>query len=102
MAQNIPTMFFDATRDSKTGTIYVKIVNTADKEQPVHIVISGASSLDTQGKTVTMSASSPSDTNSITEPTKIVPVSANVSGLGSDFTKSVPPYSVTVLELQAK
>ena len=102
MTQDIPTMFFDATRDSRTGTIYVKIVNAAAKEQAVHIAISGASSVDSQGKTITMSSSSPGDTNSISDPTKIAPVSANVSGLGSDFTKSVPPYSVTILELQTK
>ena len=102
MMQPIPTMFFDATRDSKMGEIYVKIVNAGDKEQPVHFAITGATSVDSKGKTITLRGAGPDDTNSITEPTKIVPVSADADGLGSDFTKTVPPYSVTILELQAK
>lgn len=102
MMQPIPTMFFDATRDSKSGEIYVKIVNAGDKEEPVHIAISGATSVDAKGKAITLKGSGPDETNSITAPTKIVPVNADVDGLGSDFTKTVPPYSVTIFELRSK
>jgi alpha-N-arabinofuranosidase len=102
MVQQISTMFFDATRDSKTGMIYVKIVNTAATQQAVHVAISGASSVDGKGQAITLQGSGPMDTNSITEPTKIVPVTASVDGLSSDFTKTVPPYSVTIWELGAK
>jgi alpha-L-arabinofuranosidase len=102
MPEQVPLMFFDATRDSKTGTVYIKIVSRAETPEPVHIAIGGAASIDSQGKTLTMSASSRSDTNSIAEPAKIVPVSANIDGLSGDFAKTVPPYSVTVLELRTK
>jgi alpha-N-arabinofuranosidase len=95
-------MFFDATRDSKTGMIYVKIVNTAATQEAVHLAISGASSVDSKGQVITLQGSGPMETNSITEPTKIVPLTANMDGLGNDFTKTVPPYSVTIWELQAK
>jgi hypothetical protein len=44
----------------------------------------------------------PLNTNSITEPTKIVPVTSSVDGLGTSFTRSFPPYSLTVLQLKAK
>jgi alpha-N-arabinofuranosidase len=47
-----------------------------------------------------LSASSPDDTNSIKEPKKIVPVTAKVTGLGKTFTRTFPPCSVTVLQLQ--
>jgi alpha-N-arabinofuranosidase len=69
----VPTLFFDATRDSRTGTIYLKLV---------------------------MSASSPEDTNSITAPRKIVPVTSDIDGLGANFTRSLPAYSVTVVEVK--
>ena len=49
-----------------------------------------------------MSASSPDDTNSITEPTKIVPVTTKVDGLSADFTRTFPPYSITVLQMKGK
>lgn len=57
---------------------------------------------DAKGQTITLSAASPADTNSITEPTKIVPVTAAVDGLGTNFTRTFPPYSLTVLQMKAK
>ena len=45
---------------------------------------------------------SPDDTNSITETTKIIPVTTSVDGLGSSFTREFPPYSITILELRGK
>ena len=49
-----------------------------------------------------LGAASPDDTNSSTEPTKIVPVTSSVDGLGSSFTREFPPYSITILELRGK
>ena len=42
------------------------------------------------------------DTNSITEPNKIVPRIEKVDALGERFTREFPPYSVTVLKLRTK
>jgi alpha-N-arabinofuranosidase len=98
----VPLLFFNATRDSASGTIYVKVVNRAATAQPVHVEISGVASVEPKGKAITLAASSPTDTNSITEPTKIVPVTSDVDGLGANFTRSFAPYSVTVLEMKGK
>jgi alpha-N-arabinofuranosidase len=100
--QQVPTLFFDATRDSKAGTIYLKVVNRAGTPQPVRVEISGLAAVDSKGQTITLSASSPDDTNSITEPTKIVPITTNVDGLGADFTRTFPPYSITVLQMKTR
>jgi alpha-N-arabinofuranosidase len=100
--QQVPMVFFDATRDSQTGTIYLKVVNRAGTPQPVQVEISGLSAVEAKGQAITLSASSPDDTNSITEPTKIVPVTTNVDGLGANFTRTFPPYSITVLEMKGK
>jgi alpha-N-arabinofuranosidase len=91
---------FDSTRDSKTGTIYIKVVNRADTAQAVHITISGVSTVAPTGKIISMSGSGPTDTNSITEPKKIIPVAADVSGTSTDFTRTFAPFSVNVLELK--
>jgi alpha-N-arabinofuranosidase len=42
------------------------------------------------------------DTNSITEPEKVVPRTEKVDGLGAEFAREFPPYSVTVLKLKTK
>ena len=100
--QQVPMVFFDATRDSKTGTIYLKVVNRAGTPQPVKVEISGLSAVEAKGQAITLSASSPDETNSITEPAKIVPVTTNVDGLGENFTRTFPPYSITVLQMKGK
>jgi alpha-N-arabinofuranosidase len=100
--QQVPLLFFDATRDSKTGTIYLKVVNRASTAQPVHVALSGLTSVEPKGQAITMAASSPEDTNSITEPRKIVPVTTTADGLAADFTRPFPPYSITVLQIKAK
>jgi alpha-N-arabinofuranosidase len=101
-AQQIKKLFFNATRDSQSGTIYLKVVNSLGTPQPVKIEISGASAVEAEGEAVVLKANSPDDTNSIQEPAKIVPVTKKVDGLGTDFTREFPPYSITILELKAK
>jgi alpha-N-arabinofuranosidase len=100
-AQEVPTLFFDATRDSQSGTIYLKVVNSLGTPQPVKIEISG-SAIGAKGTAVVLKANRPDDTNSIPEPAKIVPVTEKVKGLGTNFTRTFPPYSITILELKAK
>ncbi len=100
--RQVPSLFFDATRDSASGTIYLKVVNRAAGPQPVKIEISGAASVASKGRVTVLKADTADDTNSLTEPRKIVPVSEKAKGLGADFTRTFPPYSITVLELKAK
>ena len=54
--QQIREVFFDATRDSKSGTIYLKVVNAAGSAQKVNIQITGARKVDAEGEAVTLSA----------------------------------------------
>jgi len=98
MPRAMPDMFFSATKDS--GTVYVNIVNRSAVPQPVHITLSGLKSIAPNGKAITLSSGSINDTNSITEPHKVEPVTAEVSGIGPDFTRTVPASSVTVLEIK--
>jgi alpha-N-arabinofuranosidase len=100
--REIPTLFHVVTRDSKTGIIYLKVVNPLGTPQAVHVDIKGAASVASNGESVIMKADSPDDTNSIQQPTKIIPVAEKASGLGTNFTREFPPYSITVLELEAR
>jgi alpha-L-arabinofuranosidase len=100
--QHVPTLFHSATRDSKTGVVYLKIVNRASTPQAVRVEIAGLASVESRGQTIALTAASPDDTNSIDEPAKISPKTATVDGLGASFTRSYPPYSITVLEMKSK
>ncbi|HUA65451.1 MAG TPA: alpha-L-arabinofuranosidase C-terminal domain-containing protein [Alphaproteobacteria bacterium] len=101
-AQQIRKIFFDATRDSQSGTIYLKLVNTLGAPQPVTVELSGIAKIARTGHAIVLKAASPDDTNSIDQPSKIVPIAMTMRGLGKQFTKVLPPYSITVLELAAK
>ena len=100
--QKVPTLFYNATRDVKIGTIILKVVNSGGADQSVRLEIGGVAMVAPHGEAIVLSAHAPEDTNSITEPDKIVPVSSEVDGLGAGFTRSFPPYSITVLRLQAR
>jgi alpha-N-arabinofuranosidase len=100
--QPVPSVFYDATRDSQSGMIYLKVVNRQSAAQPVHVQISGVSAVEAQGTATVLKADKPDDTNSIEKPTNIVPATETVDGLGTDFTRDFPPYSITILELKAK
>jgi len=97
----VSLLSFDSTRASKTGTIYIKVVNRAETAQAVHIIVSGVSSVASTGRLISMSGSGPEDTNSITDPKKIIPVATDATGMSTDFTHTFAPFSVNVLELKA-
>ena len=100
--QPIRKLFFDATRDSRSGTIYLKVVNSLGTSQPVQINISGIASIADKGSATVLKADKLDDTNSLTDPKKIIPTTEKVTGLGDSFMRTFPPYSITILELQAK
>ncbi len=99
--RQVPTLFYVATRDSKKGTLYLKVVNTAATSQPVQISITGAANIGPEGTAVTLSSTNPGDTNTITDPMKIVPMTSKVIGLGNTFTRIFAPFSVNVLQIDA-
>jgi alpha-L-arabinofuranosidase len=101
-AQELREIFFDATRDAKSGIIYLKVVNTAGKAQRINVQISGTKTINSKGQAVVLAANSLEDTNSLTEPNKIVPRTGTVDGLGASFVREFPAYSVTVLKVKAK
>ena len=100
--QKVPTLFYNATRETKSGTIILKVVNSGGAEQAVRVEIGGVAGIEAGGEAIVLSASAPEDTNSITEPNKIVPVNSKVDGLGANFTRTFPPYSITVLRMKAR
>ena len=101
-AVQIRKVFFDATRDSKSGTIFLKLVNSLGTPQPVKVEISGAKSIAAKATATVLKADKIDDTNSLREPTKISPKTETLSSLGANFTQTLPPYSISILELKSK
>jgi alpha-N-arabinofuranosidase len=90
-----------ATRDSRAGTLYVKLVNAADTEAPVQLDITGVRTLASTGTAVTLAAD-PKATNSIDAAQAVAPVTSKVSGVRPGFTYKVPAHGIVVLTLEAR
>jgi alpha-L-arabinofuranosidase len=87
---------------TKTGNqYYLTVVNTVGTSNASQINLSGVTSVSPTGTAITLSASASNATNSITNPTNIVPVTSTVTGLNTSFDYTFPAYSVTVLQLTA-
>lgn len=89
------------TRDSKSGTIYTKLVNPGDADAPVQIDVNGARALGATATAITLSAATDA-TNSIDSPEAVVPKTTRVAGVKSGFTYTVPAHGIVVLELSAR
>ena len=100
--RQIRQLFFDATRDSRSGIIYLKVVNAAGAATQVNIQIRGAPRIEAEGEAVSLTANSPNDANSIDQPQKVVPHTEKAVNLSANFTRGFPPYSITVLKLRTK
>jgi alpha-N-arabinofuranosidase len=98
----VPSLFYAATKDNKTGMVYLKLVNTTGTEQPVHINLKGINSIADKAKQITIKGDKPEDTNSITDREKIIPSTVEIKGIKQDFEHTLPPYSVCILQLQTK
>ena len=93
-------LFASVTRDANTGTVYLKLVNAANLARTVQVRLHhDARPAAGPAKMYVLTAPSTEATNSIDDPTRIVPEEHSLGALGSDFPLSLPPLSINVLEL---
>ena len=90
-----------ATLDSRTGEIYLHLVNPEDSPSKIHIVLAGLSSVRPTATAITLAAK-PDATNSITERRNVVPVTTAVQGVGPSFTYDMPADAVVVLRIATR
>src|ERR1051326_950099 len=90
-----------ATQDSRTGEIYLKLVNPQSTDEQLTVHLKGIASVGSKSVALTL-AGNPEDTNSITEPRKVIPVEAILGDLKPDFVYPMPPHSIVVLKLRTR
>ncbi|MFC4554499.1 alpha-L-arabinofuranosidase C-terminal domain-containing protein [Georgenia faecalis] len=86
------------TRDVETGELIVKVVNTAPAAAVTDVSVSDVE-LTGAGTVTEMTADSLTAVNSKEDPTNIVPVERELSGVGNEFTYEFPANSITFLRL---
>ena len=98
----IDTVLAIAGRDERAGEVVVKAVNTGPEPAEVTFTIANARTIAATGRLTVMSSADPSAENSFEQPKLIAPVTSTISGLGRTFTRTLPPYSLSILRVAAK
>ena len=88
---------------TKTGTTYyVTVINTVGTANTSTINLSGVAAVSPTASVTSLVGASSAATNSITNPTNIIPVTSTLSGLGTTFSDTFPAFSITILEVQPR
>jgi alpha-N-arabinofuranosidase len=90
--------FYSVTRDAAKKKIYLKLVNASSEPQAVDVAIEGVKAA-TESKLVTLSAATTQATNSITNPTAIVPRESAAAVTGGHLRQTMPRYAIEVVEI---
>lgn len=94
-----PRLFGSATYDAKTRHLFVKLVNASSSEQGVEIKLDGGQPVASKAAVTTLSGRTTQETNSITDPRRIVPVTSMITNAAKNFKYVLPEYSIQVLDL---
>jgi alpha-L-arabinofuranosidase len=95
-----PTRFFySVTRDSKRNRLFLKLVNATSIPVQLQIDLSTATKVKGEGTVTTLSALTNEATNSITDPTRILPVESKLKDIGAPFRHFIPGYAIQVIEI---
>ena len=89
------------TRDSRAGTLVVKLVNPSDAPAAVRIDVMGVARLAPTATAVTLSGDARA-TNSIDAPEAVAPVTSKVTGVKPGFTYTVPANGIVALMLETR
>ncbi|WP_405521126.1 LamG-like jellyroll fold domain-containing protein [Streptomyces canus] len=97
-ARALPGLATVATRSG--SRLYLALVNYGTEKVDVPVELQGlAKGVNKTARATVLTGSSPTATNTLTDPNTLVPKSSTVTGAASTFTSTLPPLSVTVLEL---
>jgi alpha-N-arabinofuranosidase len=90
-----------ATRDSKSGKVYLKLVNPTQAPVALGLELKDAGKLADSAETLTLAAG-PDATNSLTDPVHVVPVAGSFKGIAASFVYPLPANSAVVLVLSPR
>jgi alpha-N-arabinofuranosidase len=95
-----PLLFASVSRDTDKRTMYVKVVNAASKPQSLEIQFNGNDNPTGDAAVTTLIGHSMEETNSLADPTRIVPIQREISNVSSDWHRTFPAYSIEVIEIR--
>jgi alpha-L-arabinofuranosidase len=94
------TAYASASYLNASGELIVKVVNTAETPLETEIHLTGVREVGA-GHAIVLSGE-PSAVNSITKPANVAPKEEPLTNTAASFSRTFPPYSVTLLRFPAK
>jgi alpha-L-arabinofuranosidase len=87
---------------TRTGsTYYLTVINTLATSNTTTVDLSGVTAVSSTANVTSLTGTTASATNSITDPNAIVPETSTLTGLGTSFTDTFPGFSITILQFTA-
>lgn len=99
LASDAPRVFYSATRDSKSGTLFLKIVNASTAPLDINLKSEDGSMPSGKATLWTLKGASPAQTNSIEKPEEIAPSQTELHDFGSSQPQRLAPLSINVFEI---
>jgi alpha-L-arabinofuranosidase len=90
-------LFYSATLNTSKKQLYLKLVNGSSTSKALHLALPGTHPA-ADAKLVRLSAPDTQTTNSIDDPKRVVPVESTLHKVSSDFSLTLPPYSIQVIQ----
>jgi alpha-N-arabinofuranosidase len=95
-------LFYSVTVSSKSNRACIKLVNGSSAPQPVNINLSGLGAAAHTVRVETLRANTTWATNTITNPSRVVPVSSTATIQGERLDHLAPGYAIQVLQIDLK
>ena len=93
-----PLLFYSVTEDKAKHELYLKVVNASSEQRRLQIQIDGAAGVKANAAVELLSGHTMEETNSLENPSRIVPVTSSTHAAKS-FQRTFPPYSVEVMTI---
>jgi alpha-L-arabinofuranosidase len=100
-AQGTQRFLAVAGRD-EAGDLILKAINTSADPVATTLSLSGLARVAPEGEITVLRSDRLDDNNGLDHPTKVVPVTARMTGASAHFTHEFPPFSLTVMRLKAQ
>jgi alpha-L-arabinofuranosidase len=98
----INSLYATSATDEKSGDIIVKVINANAQPLETEVNLAGEKNLTGKGMATVLTSESPTDENSLANPTKVSPKTETMKFSGTSFKRLFPGNSFTVLRLQTK
>ncbi len=93
-------LFSVAGLNEGADEVILKVVNAARADQETDIRLEGVDHVQPSATAIVLSSEKPSDENTLSDPTKVVPITRQIPNAAKEFKYTFPAESVTVLRLK--